>query len=63
MFTNKDLQKRYEETPKKSKLNIIITFSKYQKIVDCESIKNVITQRNMYKTILHIVYKRLKKRG
>ena len=63
MFTNKDLQKRYEETQKKNKLKKIITFSKYQKIEDFESIKNIIMQRKMYKTILHIVYKRLKKRG
>ena len=42
---------------------MINTFSKYQKIVDFESIKNIITQRQMYKTTLHIVYKRLKKRS
>ena len=47
MFTNRDLQNRYEVTPKKHKLKIINTFSKYQKIVDFESIKNIITQRKM----------------
>ena len=63
MFTKSDLQNRYEETLKKNKLKMINTFSKYQKIVDFESIKNIITQRQMYKTTLHIVYKRLKKRS
>ena len=63
MFTKSDLQNRYEETLKKNKLKMINTFSKYQKSVDFESIKNIITQRQMYKTTLHIVYKRLKKRS
>ena len=63
MFTKSDLQNRYEETLKKNKLKMINTFSKYQKIIDFESIKNIITQRQMYKTTLHIVYKRLKKRS
>ena len=47
MFTKSDLQNRYEETLKKNKLKMINTFSKYQKSVDFESIKNIITQRKM----------------